>query len=109
MPVHYIYQYQGYYDGEWSNGLPHGRGKIYFNNNAYYEGYFNHGEITCQDGIFIDIDGSFKRGAVKRGKMEGFGIFISKDGKFKYEGNWKNGKPNGKGVESYPDGSSYEG
>ena len=31
------------YTGEWSNGFPHGKGKMYYPNGAYYVGYFSKG------------------------------------------------------------------
>ena len=48
------------------------------------------------------------QGDVKNGKPNGLGILIYKDGR-KYEGNWKNGIWNGKGKYSFKDGFGYEG
>lgn len=89
--------------------MPNGVGKLYFENGCYFEGLFVNGEITGEDGLYFYPDGSLKRGSVKNGKLEGHGKFVSKTGGFVYEGNWVNDKPNGEGVELYPDGSRYEG
>ena len=40
--------------------------------------------------------------------MEGFGRYLWPDG-LEYEGEWKDGKPNGKGKKKWPDRSTYEG
>lgn len=31
------------YAGEWKNNLPHGKGKMYFTDGSYYNGYFEQG------------------------------------------------------------------
>ena len=38
-----------------------------------------------------------------------YNLTLSEQGKYKYEGNFENGKKNGKGKETYPAGSYYEG
>ena len=51
------------------------------------------------------------KGDVKNGKPNGLGILLV-GGKFvlrKYVGEWKDGKENGKGKETFPDGGGYEG
>ncbi|MCM1179177.1 MAG: hypothetical protein NC347_02890 [Clostridium sp.] len=44
---------------------------------------------------------------MKEGLPNGEGVFVSEDKHFKYEGNWKNGKFNGKGTIYYT-GSNME-
>lgn len=39
----------------------------------------------------------------------GRGTYTSADGKYKYEGTWKDNQKFGFGHEKYPDGLSYEG
>ena len=36
-----------YYEGEWMDGKPHGKGKIYLPDGSYFEGGFHRGEIEC--------------------------------------------------------------
>ena len=48
------------------------------------------------------------QGQVKDGKPNGLGIFIDRFGT-KRIGNWKDGEMNGQGTETLPDGRKYEG
>jgi hypothetical protein len=62
LPLYYINEKDVYYQGEWNKQLPHGKGKIYYLNGSYFEGYFCQGEATCTNGILIFVDGSYYRG-----------------------------------------------
>jgi hypothetical protein len=73
LPPYYIKKFEACYEGDWKNKRPNGIGKLYFQNGSYFEGPFNNGDITGDDGIFIYPDGSFKRGHISNGKMEGEG------------------------------------
>mgnify|MGYP000992292351 FL=1 len=35
---------------------------------------------------------------MKNGSMQGYGVYVSQNLKNKYEGQWKNDKPHGKGI-----------
>ena len=48
------------------------------------------------------------KGDVENGKPNGQGTYTFPDGK-KYEGKFKDGKEHGKGTYTYPDGVKYEG
>ena len=110
LPVFELIAMPGcYYDGEWSEGRPHGLGKIYGKNGIYYEGGFENGTACCSNGIFIFPDGSYYRGEFKNNTFNGNGKFIYKPNGTFYSGNWKDDKPHGKGIETYPDSSKYEG
>ena len=54
-----------------------------------------------------DSDGKYI-GEIKNGKPNGQGTYTFPDGK-KYEGKFKDGKEHGKGTYTYPDGVKYEG
>ena len=54
-----------------------------------------------------DSDGKYI-GEIKNGKPNGTGTITSPDGK-KYVGEFKDGKEHGKGTYTYPDGVKYEG
>jgi len=41
--VYYLFNYAAYYDGEWKNGLPHGQGKLIYDDGSMYEGCFKQG------------------------------------------------------------------
>ena len=72
------------YDGAIKNGVPHGRGKMYWADKSVYDG---------------DWWG---------GKMHGSGIMTSPDGTRRH-GRWINGEMNGQGEIHYPDGRVYSG
>ena len=71
---------KGKYVGQLINGLPEGKGIIYFNNGGRYEGDW------------------------KNGRQEGKGIFYYNNGN-RYEGDWKQGKKDGKGIYYYNNGN----
>ena len=48
------------------------------------------------------------QGQVKDGKPNGLGVMTYPDGE-KYVGEWKDGKKNGQGTETFPDGGKYVG
>ena len=54
-------------------------------------------------------DGSCYEGEWKDGKHNGQGKATSPDGSICYEGELKDGKENGQGKLTYPNGSCYEG
>ena len=73
------------YEGDFSDDLKHGKGKIIFiNEGEYYEGDFN------------------------QGKMTGNGFIKFKDKSF-YQGEFLDGNMHGKGTFTWPDGTMYEG
>lgn len=75
----------------------------------YYEGPFIEGEPTGNDCLFIYLDGSYKRGNMKQGEMQGKGKFYYTVNRLTYEGLWSEDKPHGSGIEKYQDGGYYEG
>ena len=108
------------YEGNFSNNLKHGRGKIYYHNNGdYYEGEFTKGDITGKGfytwknkhtyygdfikgkmngkGIYKWPDGNEYEGEYIKNIKEGNGVFKWKDGRI-YKGKFKNGRPHGNGI-----------
>lgn len=76
----------GVYLGEADYATPQGRGCYIFRNDGQaWVGYFDKGE---------------------KGK---YGKFYDKDGKLIYEGEYKHGEKDGKGIYYYPNGAKYEG
>ena len=76
----------GVYIGEADYATPQGRGCYIFRDDGQsWIGYFEKGE---------------------KGK---YGKFYDKDGKLIYEGEYKHGEKNGKGIYYYPNGAKYEG
>ncbi|KAL4461520.1 hypothetical protein ABPG74_016144, partial [Tetrahymena malaccensis] len=95
------------YQGQWKNGLRHGRGKLLYKNGSVYEGYWEK-NIANGYGRFIDRDGNVYEGQCKNGNSHGFGICNYANGA-QYIGEWVDNKKTGNGIEKFPDGASYEG
>lgn len=118
------------YDGEYKDGMKHGRGKLRMANGDVYEGEFKEdqmhgrGMIKYQNGD--TFDGKFQNG-VKNGRgvfksklgaiydgeysddlRNGRGMYTSTDGGV-YEGGWKNDVINGRGVYNYASSDVYDG
>lgn len=101
--------YDGYrYVGEFKDGKPHGKGKIYYNKNIVsYEGSFYDGMRQGQ-GIMLWSDGDRYEGNWENNKMNGQGTYYWSNGK-KYVGQWVNDSRTGKGTMYYADGAKFVG
>ena len=89
--------------------------KLDFSDNSMYEGQVEEcliggQKITCFKGmgIYTFQTGYRYEGEFKDNKPNGQGLFTSPDGQ-RYQGGFKDGKLNGKGIMNYPDGRRYEG
>jgi len=81
------------------------KGTKYYNNHMIEEGDFENDEII--NGKTTWPDGTVYVGTYnKQGDPDGVGTLV---GKFKYHGEYQNGKMSGIGVLTYPNGSVYEG
>lgn len=92
-----------FYEGEYSNGKPHGMGKLTLRNGTVYIGPFKHGEKGDGYGVINHASGTKYEGNVKDGLPHGRGKMIRPDGSF-YEGEFANGKRHGKGKETFRNG-----
>lgn len=54
-------------------------------------------------------DANLYTGDIEAARRHGEGVFISKNGGFRYQGNWSKGTMNGKGVATYKSGAQYTG
>ena len=72
--------------GKFKNNLPHGKGKLFEENNIYTGDFYN-------------------------GEKHGHGVSVlrEKKGKIFYKGQWKNNKITGKGFFDFGDGGNYKG
>lgn len=134
----YVFTSGEEYSGDFENGKFHGYGIYRYSNNDIYEGYWienmRHGEgkLVTSQGIvqygtwyndilvksheFSSSDITIKKsqtGNVNRNCQtsnceSGLGYYIYKDGS-KWQGEFKNGKPDGSGICFYSDGNRYEG
>ena len=89
--------------------------KLDFSDGSAYEGQveeclISNKQITCFKGIGIYTfqTGYRYEGEFKDNKPNGQGVFTSPDGQ-RYQGGFRDGKLNGIGVMNYPDGRHYEG
>ena len=76
------------YNGEWKNGLKHGKGKYHWANGDQYEGDWRYDNFEGV-GIFISSNGNKYDGEWYEGKKHGWGIFTYKNGTVE-KGLWKN-------------------
>ncbi|MFA5260449.1 MAG: hypothetical protein WC450_04400 [Candidatus Omnitrophota bacterium] len=93
-------------EGEFKNGLINGKGKHIYHNNSVYEGTFIDG-LPDGQGI-VECPNCRYTGQFKNGVYEGQGE-LEYPGLSKYEGDFKLGLPNGYGVITYVDGSILSG
>jgi hypothetical protein len=97
------------YNGEWANGIPHGKGELFYPNGSYYIGYFNKGNANGE-GRFISPEGWIYEGQLENEQAEGKGMFVHHQLKYKYDGFWSGDLPNGAGKEEWWEKHiSYEG
>ena len=110
----YIYDdhddYSAYCEGQFKNGLLHGKGKIYYKNgNIKVDGNWikdklnGKGKVYYKDGNIM-YDGDFKNNV-----FDGNGKLFYKNGKIKYEGEFINDKFEGNGKYIWEDGKYYIG
>ena len=85
------------YKGSWNiKNQRHGFGINISPDGLIYKGLWNNDKIGNY-GLFLEKTGNYVKGELKDGKLEGKGEMEIK-GKFKYIGDFKNDKPNGKGI-----------
>lgn len=102
--------YNGYrYIGEYKDGKPNGKGKLYYNNNEldYYEGDFSDGLRSGYGKLFWK-NGQRYEGRWDYDKIDGKGTMVFKNGD-KYTGSFKNGKLWGQGTYYWNSGAKYVG
>lgn len=105
------------YQGEWAHRLPHGKGTRYFTTGQKRTGNWNRGLAVGPDGSFESTSSQEKyiantvrlqTGCLRGNCVQGAGTYAYPDGS-RYEGSFRNGKPDGHGVFYYPNGDRYEG
>ena len=107
------------YEGEWKNGIMHGKGKYIRDSHTLYDGEWKHG-VREGHGIqsFITTSGTESEYVIERGgRYEGLFVNNQRHGKgvqswvngSTYQGEFVCGKRHGWGKFQWPDGDSYEG
>ena len=94
-----------YYEGYFSFGLFNGKGRLINNIGWIIEGTWNKGHLLS--GKITNFHQKVFQGQLKNYEPNGKGIEKAKD--YEYEGDYLNGKKQGKGKVVWKDGSFYEG
>ncbi|CDW82176.1 UNKNOWN [Stylonychia lemnae] len=95
------------YKGEFQANLFHGYGKLLWSNGDIYEGCFENGQYHGE-GEFRWANPKFKyKGSFSKGRMHGQGVFQNPYGLF--EGQFKAGFMEGKGVATFQNSDKYTG
>lgn len=103
------------YEGFWTNGEFDGQGRFIYENGDYFFGDWKHGR-TQGSGTFISTEGTKYNGEWKNNLHHGHGTFnqqhigveVWEDGSH-FEGNYIEGRKEGRGKFFWTDGSVYEG
>lgn len=103
----YLYKDKSRYEGQFSNSLPNGKGKIYYASGSIFDG-FNVAGLKNGFGKYKYYTNDYYEGTFKNDKFEGIGKFTTSDGNV-YEGVYKDGQLNGKGTMTFKDGDKYVG
>jgi len=98
---------KGTYEGEWSNGLSHGKGSRMYCNGSKYVGEFLNGEIHG-NGIMYYVNGDQYVGELRFGHLHGKGCYAYAFGD-RYEGGFMHGAIHGEGKYTFADGGYYIG
>ena len=97
-----------FYEGDFINELPNGKGIMYFDGNKY-EGDLVDGKFEGNGKFYYYEEDREYIGQFKNGNMNGKGNLYDKNGKVIYEGDFVDGKFEGNGKLFNDDGSYYIG
>jgi len=112
----YIYENHRYYEGEFKNNMPNGKGKLYDKNGKIiYEGDFikgkfeGNGKLIFEKSYYLlfkndSLNGKYYLGQFKNGSLNGKGKIYDKNDKLIYEGDFNNDNPEGNGQLFFDNG-----
>ena len=95
-----------YYQGELKNGMKEGTGEIFFENGEYYSGQFTQDKIIGKGEYHYD--NGYYIGDLINGIRNGKGKYYFSNGEI-YEGDFVNNLKEGTGIYKYKDGDYYIG
>ena len=95
------------YEGEWQEDKKHGKGVENIEDGSVYEGNFAN-DLKSGQGCFKWSSGEVFEGEFRENVIHGFGKYVWKTDTKWYEGEWKDGKMDGKG-KFMNEGKEYEG
>ena len=84
------------YSGEMKDNLPHGIGKLTFDDLRYYDGSFDNGKIQGYGKIYDEKGFIYYDGQWKDGKKDGYGTTFDAKGDTLRDGYWEKDKPTSK-------------
>ena len=97
----------GHYEGEYRDGLRHGKGVYTWPDGTRYVGDW-HDDKRHGKGVRTWEDGEHYKGEYRDGLRHGKGVYTWPDGT-RYVGEWSNNHRNGQGIMFYPKGERHEG
>jgi len=95
------------YNGEWKDGLKHGKGEL-ITEKIKYNGKFENDQFSGSKGILCDEKGNIYEGDFLNGKFEGYGHYKMSNGD-NYIGEFKDGLFEGKGLLTDIKGNVFDG
>ena len=96
------------YEGDFSNNMMHGKGKYTWDSGQFYEGDFVNGNFQGE-GIMTFPDGDFEQGIWADDQFVSGIVKRTLDDNRIYEGEWVDGERNGKGITTYTNGDFRQG
>lgn len=87
------------YEGSFEMGIKHGEGQEQYADRSNFEGTFEHGEYKI--GVLDYGNQESYEGSFKGNLYHGYGKYTNNAINYSYEGEWKKGKKEGMGKESY--------
>ena len=103
-----IYPNGDQYFGTWANGMKQGLGSLQYTNGDVYVGEYKNGERHGKGCIFYATGERFV-GGFHMGVMQGQALIYFPKEQSLFFGNFQDSKANGYGVQSWADGTRYEG
>lgn len=100
---------QGTYDGQWMRNHMHGEATCTFQNGDVYSGQWRLSKMHGQGKYTWSDSGDLYEGDFCCGKRHGYGVYTQKKSMTRYEGYWLNDERHGPGREVYSSQNKFEG